>query len=682
ADAVVNVGDLTIVAQPPQVASTIPSNNATNVSLTTTVEATITPGIDPTSIDAGSITVIDTTTGNVVKGTVTANGVLGVRWTLPAGESLVQGRRYVAAIAATVRGSNGTPLGQGYTFSFTTASVVTNAEVHPERIRITIPDANGVSKIIGTAGALKAGWLAIPVRRNRDFLTRYSVEAANDGSFSLAIGTNARDKVTIADMIDLRVLNNNGALAAIIPLTPFVSEDGKSFVAPANTAVTFNSIDGYTLDVPAGAFDVATEITMKPTAPTAFAGVPRLFEEFIFAGTVDLQFDGRAKKPLQLTIPVAPGTDISREAFLAVLGQSTRGPRIMAVDTLTVVDGKLTTRPQPSSGSRIRTNDIYRGNGAKDLLQKTIEAGQYAAAMMHPDRGTLAWSFVNTGATVLELVQDTLWSMYVGARYVAESEGVVAFPVPANTKFVLTAYDPATSLKAFEETYNGIPVGAPGTGTAIAAPDTDFNGPHPVFASPFRVETATAPPPGVTLSAIKDITMSLSDTGELTISGSLTADIQVTALDVRTGERRGRSPLPLTLPNTKPGDEITVIIDEKDVDPAATISVVFNEPIDLGAASSDEEVDTFLKTLIKLDRADSPGDTGTDLLKTALLRLDSSGRRVTILLPSLLEAGAKFRLTLEKDLKDRSGNNLVLGQAGEKSASGSGVTPIGPSPAP
>jgi RHS repeat-associated protein len=685
AGAVVNVGDLMIVAQPPQVTSTIPANNATDVSLTTTVEATIAPGIDPSSINASSLTVIDTTNGTIVPGTVTANGVLGIRWTLPPGETLQQGRRYVAAVASTVRGTNGTPLEQAYTFSFTTAVVVTNEEVHPDRIRITIPDANGVSKVIGTAGALKAGWLAVPVRRDRDFLTRYSQEAATDGSFSVTIGTNPRDRVSISDTIDLRVLNNNGALIAIIPLTPFVSEDGKSFIAPAKTAVTFHSVDGYSLEVPAGAFDTPTQITLKPASPTAFAGVPQLAQELILAGTVDVQFEGRARQPLQITIPVTPGTDLNREAFLAVLGQSLRGPRLMAIDTLTVVDGKLTTKPPaPSGARRVRANDVVPGNGAKDMLQKFIEAGQYAAAMMHPDRGTLAWSFVNTGATVAELTWDTLHSMYVGPRYIAESDGVVAFPVPAGTRFVLTATDPATSLRIFEETYNGIPVGAPGTGTPIAAPDTDFNGPHPVFATPFRVETASAPPPGVTLQAVRDVELALSDSGQLTISGtgSMTAAMKVTALDVQSGERRGPAPLPMTLPGTKAGDEIVLIIEEEDVDPATTISVVFNEPIDVGGATSDDAIDASLRSILRFERADTPGAAGTDLLKNAFLRLDSSGRRVTIALPSLLEAGVKFRLTLDVDIEDRSGNNLKLGQAGEKAPSGSGVVPIGPTPAP
>ncbi|MFL6247287.1 MAG: Ig-like domain-containing protein [Thermoanaerobaculia bacterium] len=673
-DAVVNVGELPIVAQPPQVSATLPSNHATNVAPTTTVEATITPGIDPSSITATSITVIDTTNNTVVAGTAAANGILGIRWTLPPGETLQQGRRYVAAIAADVRGSNGALLGQAYTFSFTTAATVTNDEVHPERIRITIPDANGISKIIGSAGALKAGWLAVPVRRGKDLATPSSAVAASDGAFSVTIGG-----VTIDDAIDLRVLNNNGALTAIIPLTPFAAEDGKAFIAPANAAVSFTSADGITIDVPAGAFDSATRIDVVPASPAAFNGIPALATELVFAGTADVRFEGRAKLPLQLTLPIAAGTNVTREHFLAIIGQSTLGPRLMAIDTLTVIDGKLTTTvPSPlrgeGQGEGLRSQSVTPTT-AKDILPKFIEAGTFAAASLHPDQGTLAWSFVNTGASVSEFHWSTLASMFIDQKYTAEAKGAVAFPVPANAKFVLTAFDPATSLLQFQETYNGIPIGAPGTGTVIASPAFDFNGPYPIFATPFRIETANAPPPGVTVTAIRDLTLALNETGMLTLARtSLAADTKVAVLDVETGERRGPQFLPIQMSGVKAGHRLIVTVDEKDIDPSSTVSVVFNEPIAADEAS--------LRNLIRFERVDATGAAAVDLLGSALLRLDSSGRRVSILLPSQLEAGARFRLTLDSDITDRSGNKLKLAQPGEKDAATGAITPIGPAPAP
>ncbi|HEX8171499.1 MAG TPA: Ig-like domain-containing protein [Thermoanaerobaculia bacterium] len=688
-NAVVDVGNLLVVAQPPHVASTIPSANQTDVALSTSVEVTIAPGLDPASIGVSSLLVIDATNNLAVAGTVSAIGNVGIRWTPPAGETLRPGRRYSVSVSPTVRGSNGTPLGQAYTFAFTTVAFLTSGELHPERIHITIPDANGVATITGTAGALRDNWLAIPVRRGNDFLTKYSVKAAHDGSFTLVIGGDSpRDRVTLDDLIDLRVLNGNGALAAIVPLTPFTSPDGRAFIAPSSVSVSFVSADGIGIKVPAGAFDVATRIDVAPAPASTFSEVPRFTSELILGAAVNVSFTGRAKKPLELSVPMPAGADPNREFFLGLLGQSLHGPRIMAVDTLAIVDGRLTTAtPANTSGRSVRTmGDLTRGNGPKDYLQKFIEAGAYAALQMHPDRGTLAWSFMNTGATVYELVWDTLWSMYVGHQYVVESGGHITFPVPAGTAFTVTGYDPATSLKAFEQTYAGVPLG--GNGTVLTPPENDVNGPYPVYASPFRIENAEAPPVDVTLNAVRDVELSLSSTGVLTIKpsssgNSALAGLNVTALDIDSGERRGPQPLPMTMPDTKAGDRIVLLIEEKDIDPSASISLVFNEPIKIDAAAvTDDQIDEYLKTIIKFEQADNASAPGVDLLKAARMRLDSGDRRVTILLGSPLEAGVKFRLTLDKSIRDTSSNDLAPGQAAKKDPTTGALSPIGSSPAP
>ncbi|HEX8408777.1 MAG TPA: Ig-like domain-containing protein, partial [Thermoanaerobaculia bacterium] len=688
ANAIVNVGDLLIVAQPPQIASTIPAANATNVNPATTVEVTLTPGIDATSVNATTLSVIDTTTGTTVAGTVTAVGNLAVRWTMPSGNSLRAGTRYTVAVAPSLRGTNGTPLGQAHTFSFTTASVVTSNELHPERIHITIPDANGLSRITGLAGALKTGWLAVPVRRNRDFFTRYSVVANADGSFALTIGTDPRDRLTIADEIDLRVLNNAGALAALFPLTPFVSEDGKAFVVSKGRAATFTSADNITITVPEGAFDKATLVEVRPSSPSVFAAVPRIATELLIGASIEVRFDGRALKPLELSFPTPAGTDPNLPFFLAILGQSSRGPRLQAVDTLVSANGKLSTGSQRGATvtnirtNNVSTNEIVRSNDPRDFLMRFIEAGQYAAAQMRPDHGTMAWSLLNTAATVHELHWDTLHSMYVGHEFMAESLGRVAFPVPAGTKYTVTAIDPTSSLIAFEHTYDALPVGPPGTGAIISAPNTDFNGPHPVYATPFRVESVEAPPAGNTLQALRDVELALDTAKNLTISGtgSMTAATWVSALNVNSGEQRGPTPLPITLPNTSPGDRIILTIDEKDVDPASEVSVVFNESIEIDGATS-EEISDELKTHVDFVQEDEAGGPDIDLLQYATLRLDASGRRIIVNLGAPLARGADFRLTLKETIHDRSGNGLNLGQTGEQNSSG-GVSPTGPASQP
>jgi RHS repeat-associated protein len=673
--ATVNVGELAIVAQPPQVVSTLPAAGATDVGLGTTVQITFDKTIDP----ATTTLILNPQSSilNPVTGTVTASGPV-VTWTPSPGTFLEPNTRYVVTVSPSTRATNGAPLGVPYSFSFTTIAKLTSTEVDPSKIRITIPDSNGHVRVLGAPGALPSGWLARPVRRGIDFTSSPQAQAASDGSFTIAIN----ERVTLTDSVDLRVLNQNGALAAIIPLTPFVSEDGRAFVARPNESTTITTPDGVTVTVPAGAFDEPTVVEVGSTAAGRFDGVPRLSDELAIAASVTIAFEGRARYPLELTLPVEPGIDLTQPHFLARFGESVRGPRLMAVDTLFASSDGLSTR-RPSSGAMaIRTLDTSSSD-PKDFLQRVIEAGDYAAVNMKEVAGSLAWAFVDGLSAVVDLFLDKMQSLYVDHRYIAESKGRIAFPVPAGTTFRVTGVDPATTLIRFEETYNPLPYGGGDVGSVIPNPDTDLNGPYPVFGTPFRVETADAPPPGVALPTIRGVSISLDTNGNLNVVSTTTATLtaRVSVLNVATGIRRGPQMLPILLPDTKPGDRMVIVVEEKNVDPAATLSIVFNEAIVIDAEPQAPntqltagEVSEFLKTLIRLEQA-----PGIDLLAPAQLRLDSGGRRVTFLLPSPLAAGADFVLTLSQEIQDRSGNGLGLGQRGEKNTAG-GITPIGPAP--
>lgn len=79
-------------------------------------------------------------------------------------------------------------------------------------------------------------------------------------------------------MIDLRVLNEAGTIADVIPLTPFVSEDGHAFIAPIGTNTTrFTSVDGITVIVPAGAFEKPTMVRVDRRCRCWGHTFPRLF---------------------------------------------------------------------------------------------------------------------------------------------------------------------------------------------------------------------------------------------------------------------------------------------------------------------------------------------------------------------------------------------------------------------
>jgi RHS repeat-associated protein len=688
---VVNVGDLTVVAQPPRVDSTIPVANATGVSPTTTVEVTFAPGIDSSSAGAKSLTVIDPA-GFEVKGTITPVGSRSILWTIEPGEALQQGTRYTASVASTVRGSNGTPLGQPFSFSFTTAAVVTSTETHPERIQISMPAPDGTAQITGMPGALLKGWIAIPVRRGNDFRVRYTAEVENnDGSFALTIGGgDPRDAITIADEIDLRVLNNNGALAAIIPLTPFVTADGRGFIAPPKSAVTFNSIDGIKVVVPAGSFDVPTLINVEKVTAAAFSSVPNLTQELNVVSGVRLTFEGRAQHKLEVTLPVAAGTPLHDKYILGLLGESVRGPRIAPIDMLFVSNGALTNK-RPAGNNlragvlRATTNALNPNADPQDFLLGAQYSGVYAAFIMNQIETTpYVWAFLDNITSPVEMFIDTWSTLYTSTKFRAE-EGVIAFPVPIGTKFSITGIDPATALVSFEEPYAAIPIGGAGGSVVLASPQHDVAGPHPVFGGPFRIETVEAPPYDVPLESVRNLKFTLSDTGELSVGpGSVPFDeteTRVYVLDADTGKFATGASLPLSLSDVRPGHRLVVTIETHDVDPASEIQVVFSEPISVPAVKTVQAMSEELKKLVKLEQI--PEDSGAepiDLLRAALLKLDSAARRISILLPSALPTDEKFRLTLKSDIKDQSADGgLSLGQVREKNEDGTTtLTPASP----
>jgi hypothetical protein len=363
-DAVVRV-DLLLTPQPPSLGNVVvlrgnppsqatltPGSITTDVALTTNIRASFTPSIDPASVNADSIVVTDAIANTRVGGSAAADGNVAVVWTLTPGDRLKPNGRYAVSISPSIRGANGASLPRASTFTFTTVTEILNTEIHRERIRITIPGDDGISKIVGTAGALPAGWQAVAVRRHHDFIVRYQATAASDGSFVFFIGNGGddADRITIGDLIDLQVISNTGNIAAIFALTPFASEDGKSFVVPAGAAVRYTTPEGLTLDVQEGTFDVPTLIKMEAAQKQEFLDIPSVEADNDYIGSVRIDFEGTAKKPLGFEAPVPQGFDTSGDKvfLLAEKFNSVRGPRLAVIDLLRVDNGKLTTAPDPN----------------------------------------------------------------------------------------------------------------------------------------------------------------------------------------------------------------------------------------------------------------------------------------------------------------------------------------------
>jgi len=111
----------------PTVTSTVPASNATNVGTAATVQATFSTTMDPTTITGSSYT-LRRPDGTTVPATVSYDGPTKTA-TLTPSSALAVSTTYTARLETTVKASDGTPLANAYSWSFTTSTPATPAAV-------------------------------------------------------------------------------------------------------------------------------------------------------------------------------------------------------------------------------------------------------------------------------------------------------------------------------------------------------------------------------------------------------------------------------------------------------------------------------------------------------------------------------------------------------------------------
>jgi len=663
----VPIGDLVLASQPPalQQVNVIATSGgidllatavARDVVLTTSVQAVFSQTVTTTNTSAIAVT---DAAGNAIAGSVTVAGST-LTWT-PAAK-LAPNASYVVTIDGGITGAYGAPLGSTQSFAFSTVTQLTNDKVHPEKIHITIPDANGYSTITGEPGALPTvppepePWRVVPLRRGHAFTTVFQATAANDGSFSVKI-----NPVALTDRIDLEILNVAGNIVAILPLGPFSSPNGQAFIAPADESVTFTSRDGVAVTVPAGSFDEPTTIgiTRIETA-VPLANVPNVQNELNFYQGVRIDFSCApctSNNRLDVSIPVPPGSDPSRNYLLGLLGDSVRGPRVMIVDTLRITSGNFTTaaaggsalRAQTQSAKRTGTQQVLTDADVKKYLMGVNRSGIYNVIDLQVPAGLgVGFAAIDGIQGNYDLFFDSFASLFESHEYLSESRGRIIVPVLQGKKFEIVGVDAATGLQSFSKIYDPLPVSG-GVVSVISDPQSAQNGPYPIFTTPARIEIVELQAEG-DITSIRNVTLHLE-------GGSVTAPVipsntRVSLFNATTGrfDATGTSVL------AKTGDRLVVAIGEHDVDPRTPLQVVFSRPIYTGASTDANAIDAYLAGVIKVFRGPASADP-----IGAHFRVDSDGRRVTIELPAELERGADYRILLTSQIAAAGANGPGLG---------------------
>ncbi|HEX9161477.1 MAG TPA: Ig-like domain-containing protein, partial [Thermoanaerobaculia bacterium] len=632
------------------------------------VKASFAPSIDPQSVNATSIVVVDAQTHAVISGNVVAEGNSAVVWTLPPGERLLPNKTYTVTLAAMIRGMNGAPFGRNYTFSFSTVAQLVSGDVHREKIRITIPDENGHSRVSGDAGALPAAWQAVVTRRGHDYDPRPQATAASDGSFSIDLP----GRTELTDQIDLQVINSAGSIAAIFRLTPFVSSDGRSFIAPTDVDTHFTTQDGKAaVTVPAGAFDDPATITVSAVDHAAFKDVPNVDSELGLGTAVTLDFTGVAKTPLVVELAAPPDATPSTPYYLGRLGDSVLGPRIEIVDTLRLDRGVLTTATGNSSATaslasalRVRPDQTFGDpQEAKNAMIQTIRGGTYVGAKFAEDP---TWLLIETPLTPgYELFSTNLKSIFLSAFSMTEKRGRTLFPVKAKQPFQLVGYDASTGLEVFRIDHQGADALNPLNAMPTAITTASDTGPFPVFATPGRLDVVTVPADSVTLRSVRDLEIT-SLNGQVTVTKTIAGKARFDILDISNGNsatnNTNLSVTSLSVPAVE-GDRLLISMADTDVDPEQTIGLMFSNSINLAGLTDPKAIDEYLRTKrwISIYTGDAP--PLTDITDMGYFSADPDARKIAVKLP--LQRGKTYRVVVSGNLEGppvTGRGALLLGQ--------------------
>ncbi|MEA2163766.1 MAG: hypothetical protein QOK37_1893 [Thermoanaerobaculia bacterium] len=671
--AFVPFGVLPLVAQPLAAPAITPADGATiSVDAPFGPRAVFAANIDTTSV-ANGITITNLTTGRAMTGTTTAAGsVVSFNTT----EKLEPASSYALTVAATIRSLSGRLFGRVAVSHFSTLAVpASNTSIHPERIRITIPDANGVSTVSGAAGALPAGDQALAVRRGVAFINSPQATVNSDGGFQFTAGDGVRDILSTSDVIDLHVIDSvSHAIIAIIPLTPFVTADGTGFLAPVGVTTTFTAAAplNVTITVPAGAFAVPTLVHLTASAPSDFAKVPSIDSELHLDGGVRVDFDGIAQVPLEMTIPAPSGASATTPYFLGMLGSSTRGARIEVVDTLRLAGGNFTTTLDPAattgriSALNVHTQSTFATPGdVKKILARLTRPAAYTVIDMSIGVG---WAVVSGAAEGSELFWDSIKSLFVSSYTLSRNVGRALIPVAADRPFTVTGVDASTGIQSSTKVYAGFAPGDP-LGAVVLDPVNDNDtGPIPVFATPMRIENVEVPPEGIELTSVRGLKITYDSSGFATIAAGAPVPVAKTIVQVQ-NPARSASPPSVDISSAQiriaaqPGDHLLITVAERDVDSDSTVSISFNKRMNFGGGSAESSLPQ-LSGLIKvfLDDEAQPSIQAAEVTDQVKFTTDSDAHRI-ILKFGGLQLGKRYKIIVSKNLTDASSTPLKLGQS-------------------
>jgi PKD repeat protein len=338
--------DLHLVAQPPTVASFVPSEGSTSVALATAVVVTFSKPIDPATLagaSAGNI-MLATDDGTIVPATLglsARNSVATLRPAAPLQPNTV----YTVTVAPAIADASGNHLGAAASARFTSLDTVPPLPPPAGAVTATIP-VNGASTVTGTQGTGGAHDQVSIVNLVTGQITPVLINP--NGGFSTTIAASARDtlRLKIVDpagnqtTLDLPRFSQSNADGSV---STAVGTEGGHITGPGDTAV----------DISPGTFPDGAVITIKPVSESEFPVHLTAEQKTVlaYAGGVRLDFGGATPtKYVNVSVPAGPN-DKPDDQWVVSAATEVNGQMVMnVVDTAKLTGGRIETSSPPCPG--------------------------------------------------------------------------------------------------------------------------------------------------------------------------------------------------------------------------------------------------------------------------------------------------------------------------------------------
>ena len=194
-------------------------------------------------------------------------------------------------------------------------------------------------------------------------------------------GFNVRVGATVGDRLQI-VITDRGGNSTVVAAPPFrqTNLDGSISTAVTVEGGVVEGPGGVAVEVPRGAFPVATVITLKPVSeaqfPFALSAEQR--QVFRYSGGIDIDLGGRVPTTyLNVSIPTVGGETLDDQWIVGQVTYVDGQVVLDAADTARVINGRIRTSSPPCPG--------VTGSGVYGFLRSARPLGVTYAGIPNPD---------------------------------------------------------------------------------------------------------------------------------------------------------------------------------------------------------------------------------------------------------------------------------------------------------